>query len=159
MLPFLPLENYAGNGSAPGIHRGFRHRALAQGVDTRGVMAKEIDERIFRFACRAVDIYGLLTERGGASREVARQYFKAATSIGANTAEAAAGQTKADFLAKIAIARQECRETVFWLRLIRQKALLRQDVVARELDEAVQLAAILTAIIKRGRESERRGAQ
>jgi four helix bundle protein len=120
-------------------------------------VARDLDERIFRLACRAVDLYGLLTSHGGASREVARQYFRAATSIGANYAEAAAGQTKADFISRISIARKECRETLFWLRLIQEKALLPSDAVVADLSEARQVAAILTAIIRKARESDSRG--
>ena len=102
-------------------------------------------------------MYGLLTERGGASREIARQYLRAATSIGANYAEASAGQTKADFIAKVAIARKECREVMFWLRLIQEKAMLPGDAVAGDLSEARELAAILTTIVRKARESDGRG--
>ena len=121
-------------------------------------VAKEIDERIFAFACRSVDVYNLLVERGGASREVARQFLRAATSVGANAAEAGAGQTKADFLAKLGVARKECRETLFWLRLIEAKQLLPCDDIKGDLDEARQIAAVLTAIVRKGRESDKRGA-
>jgi four helix bundle protein len=117
---------------------------------------KEIDQRIFRFACRAVDVYELLSSRGGASREIARQSLKAATSIGANASDAGAAYSKADFLAKIGIARKECREVIFWLRLIREKTLFSRQDVERDLDEAVQIAAILSALVRRGRESNNR---
>jgi len=63
-------------------------------------MTPDLDDRVLRLACRAVDMYGLLEHRGGAAREVARQYLRAATSVGANCAEAAAGQIKADFYRK-----------------------------------------------------------
>lgn len=119
-------------------------------------MAKEIDDRIFRFACRAVDIYGLMVARGGASRELSRQYLRAATSIGANAAEAAAGHTKPEFLSRLGVARRECREAIFWLRLIQAKRLLPADSIAADLDEAIQIAAILRAIVK-GKESPKRG--
>ncbi|MBS1817460.1 MAG: four helix bundle protein [Acidobacteria bacterium] len=120
-------------------------------------MAKEIDERLFRFACRAVDVFGLLNEAGGAGREIARQYLRAATAIGANAAEAAAGQSKADFVAKLAISRKECREVLFWLRLIDAKCLLPKGTVSADLDEARQLAAILSAIVRSAQSSARRG--
>jgi four helix bundle protein len=120
-------------------------------------MPRDLEDRLLRFACHAVDVYGLLTQRGGASREIARQYLRSATSIGANYAEAAAGQTKADFIAKVAIARKECREVMFWLRLIEVKEMLPVDAVAGDVSEARQIAAILTAIVRTARESDRRG--
>ena len=44
--------------------------------------------------------------------------------MGANSEEASAGQTKADFIAKLAVLRKECREALFWLRLIAAKQLI-----------------------------------
>jgi len=120
-------------------------------------MTPDLDDRVLRLACRAVDMYGLLESRGGAAREVARQYLRAATSVGANCAEAAAGQTKADFIAKVSIARKECREVIFWLRLIEEKAMVERNVVRAELSRARQLAAVLTAIVKAARSSDTRG--
>lgn len=120
-------------------------------------MPRDIDERLFHFAGRAIDIYVQLVERGGASRELGRQFLRAATAVGANAAEASAGQTKADFLAKIGVARKECREALFWLRLFDAKALLPRDCVTGDIEEARQIAAVLTAIVKKGRKSGNRG--
>ena len=102
-------------------------------------------------------MYGLLEPHGVAAREVARQYLRSATSVGANCAEASAGQSKADFISKIAVARKECREAIFWLRLMQEKAMVPGGVVIEDLSEARQLAAILTAIIRKARESDARG--
>ena len=63
---------------------------------------------------------------------LSRQMLRAATSIGANVEEALAGQSRADFLAKMAIARKEARETNYWLRLLRDSRLL-EGGQAREL--------------------------
>jgi four helix bundle protein len=120
-------------------------------------MPRELDDRLFRLACRAVDRYELMNRRGGVAREVARQFVRAATSIGANYAEAAAGQTKADFVAKVSIARKECREALFWLRLIREKELAGGAGVDEEVNELRQIAAVLTAIVRKARESNLRG--
>jgi four helix bundle protein len=120
-------------------------------------MPRDLDDRLFRFACRSVDGYALLVQRGGAAREIAPPVLNAAASIGANAAEASAGQTKADFLAKLGIARWECKEALFWLRLINVKPLLPGGAVERDLAEPRQIAAVLTAIVRKGRESGRRG--
>jgi four helix bundle protein len=120
-------------------------------------MPKEIDERTFQFACRAVDLFVARHRRGGPAREIARQFLRAATSIGANVSEAGAGQTKADFLAKLGIARKECREALFWLRLIRAKGLLDVEQIASDIEEVRQIAAVLTAIVRSGQATSRRG--
>jgi four helix bundle protein len=104
-----------------------------------------------------VPLFNRLDAQGGAAQHVARQLFAAGTSVGANYEEAAAGQTKADFIAKIAIARKECREALFWLTFIRRAGLLPDLDLAADISEAKQLTSILTAIIMRSRESSRRG--
>ncbi len=43
--------------------------------------------------------------------------LRSGTSIGANLEEAQAGQSRADFISKNAIALKEARETHYWLRL------------------------------------------
>ena len=76
-----------------------------------------ISERAFEFACRIVKPCERLWANGRASRRLADQLFDAGTSIGANVEEAQGGQTKPDFIARMAVARKESRETVYWLRL------------------------------------------
>ena len=120
-------------------------------------MPRDLDERVFRFACRIVDLFELLQKRGGAAGAVSFQLLNAGTSLGANYHEAAAGQTKADFIAKLSISRKESRETLYWLRLIAAKRLLDPDVVAEDISEARQLSAIFRAIIIKARASLHRG--
>jgi four helix bundle protein len=120
-------------------------------------VARDLDSRVFRFACRVVDLFSQLNLKGGAARTVGFQLLKAGTSVGANYEEAAAGQTKADFIAKLAVARKEARETLFWLRLIAEKRLLDPKVIEEDLSEARQLIAIFRAIIEKSRSSQDRG--
>jgi len=89
--------------------------------------------------------------------KIADPLFDSGTSIGANVAEAQGGQTKSDFVAKLAIARKESWETIFWLQLAIATSVAAQDEVAWELDEAQQLKAMITAAIKTGQSSNWRG--
>jgi four helix bundle protein len=94
---------------------------------------------------------------GPASRRIANQLFDCGTSIGANAEEAEGGQTKPDFLAKLAVSRKESRETIYWLRLAIATSICSKESVAWELDEAQQLRAMITAAIRTGQSSDRRG--
>jgi len=120
-------------------------------------MPRDLDDRVFQFACRIVDLFEKLDAKGGAARAIGYQLLDAGTSVGSNYEEAAAGQTKADFIAKLAISRKESRESLFWLRLIAAKGLLDPQVVADDISEARQLTAILRAIIVKARSSAQRG--
>jgi four helix bundle protein len=63
----------------------------------------DIQERAFEFAIRIVKLCQHLDESPGVGRTLDRQLLRAGTSIGANMEEAAAGQSKADFISKCAI--------------------------------------------------------
>jgi four helix bundle protein len=121
------------------------------------VESKEIADRAFRFACRIVKLYERLMNRGGTCRALAPQLLDGGTSIGANLEEAAAGQTKPDFIAKVCISRKEARETVYWLRLLIASEAIPKTDVEWELSEAEQFVKILTTIVINTRASPRRG--
>ena len=120
-------------------------------------MPRDLDDRVFQFACRIVDLFELLNAKGGAARVIGYQLLDAGTSIGSNYEEAAAGQTKADFIAKLSISRKESRESLFWLRLIAAKRLLELEMITDDISEARQLTAIFTSIIRKARMSPARG--
>jgi four helix bundle protein len=71
----------------------------------------DIQERTFAFAVRIVKLCRHLDEQPGVSRTLGRQLLRAGTSVCANMEEAQAGESKADFIHKCAIALKEARET------------------------------------------------
>ena len=125
-----------------------------------------IGQRAFRFAVRIVKLCEWLRKRGWTGRKIADQLFDSGTSIGANSAESQGGQTKPDFTARLAVARKESWETLFWLKLAVATGVTTKEHVAWELDEARQLRAMITQAVKtaqqstsrRGTDGERRDA-
>ena len=109
-------------------------------------MESIVKERSYEFALRIVPLAHWLRERK--EYELASQVLRAGTSIGANVEEALAGVSRADFVAKMAIASKEARETHYWLRLLRDSKTVPDDRVVPLLDEAEQLVRIMTAIVK-----------
>jgi len=104
-----------------------------------------IQQKSFAFALQVVQLYKKLREQ----REyvLSKQLFESGTSIGANIAEATAGQSRKDFLSKMAIASKEARETRYWLRLLRESELVDIDVTT-ELHDVNEIIRILTSIVK-----------
>ena len=78
----------------------------------------DINERAFAFAVRIVNLCRFLEKNKKVGRTLINQLLDAGTSVGANLEEAVAGQSKADFIHKNAIALKEARESNYWLRLI-----------------------------------------
>lgn len=65
---------------------------------------QDIRERAFEFAVRIIKVCQVLDEQPGVGRTIGKQLIRSGTSIGANLEEAQAGQSKADFIHKNAIA-------------------------------------------------------
>jgi len=63
----------------------------------------DILEKTLAFSVLAVNLYRKIM-RNDSGQVIARQFLRAATSIGANVHEAQAGQSRADFIAKVSIA-------------------------------------------------------
>ena len=113
----------------------------------------DLPERTFNFARRVVNLCQILDKTPGVSRTLANQLLRSGTSIGANVEEAQAGQSRADFINKLFIACKEARETHYWLRLVAATELIPEPSLTDFLDEANQLVAILTTVIRRTKES------
>ena len=114
---------------------------------------RDLPERTFEFARRIVKVCEVLDQTPGASRTLANQLLKSETSIGANVEEGQASQSRADFIAKYSIACKEARETHYWLRLLAATEVLPEQKLTDLTDEANQLIATLTAIVKSTRQN------
>jgi four helix bundle protein len=74
---------------------------------------QDIKERTFSFALEIIKFAQSMDFRNEALRTLGRQLLRSGTSIGANVEEAQAGQSRADFTSKYAIALKESRETIY----------------------------------------------
>ena len=81
---------------------------------------------------------------------MSKQLLRSGTSIGANINEAQAGQSKNDFIAKMAIASKEARESKYWIKLlIETKYLDKEDGYTKSLlNEIEEIIKLLTSIVK-----------
>jgi four helix bundle protein len=107
-----------------------------------------IQERTFQFSVAVVEFCRTLIAAHPVTRRIGWQLVDSATSVGANMEEADGGQSKPDFIGKVAVAKKEAKETVYWLRLIAATDSSCRDKIPPLLDEAKQIAAIVSAIKK-----------
>jgi four helix bundle protein len=108
----------------------------------------EIKPRAFMFACDVVRAFPR-DRLDAPSLKVWSQLIAAATSSGAHLEEAAAGGTRAHFLSLMRGALREMREAYYWLRLMTAPNLTGSDRVVLLVDEASELVAILSTIVRR----------
>ncbi|MCC6371840.1 MAG: four helix bundle protein [Bacteroidia bacterium] len=97
-----------------------------------------------------IDLYKQLSKQE--KSPILLQLLRSATSIGANVNEASAGQTKKDFITKMAIASKEARETFYWLRLLNDSKWYKVDL-KKHLEEIDSIVKILTKIVKTSQEN------
>ena len=81
-------------------------------------------------------------------RDLLLQFLRSGTSIGANVEEAIGAQSKRDFIHKLGIAYKESRETSYWLRLLKDAALLEDKLADSFLNDIDEIRKILAAILK-----------
>ena len=72
-----------------------------------------------------------------------RQLIRSATSIGANYRSALRGRSKAEFIAKLAIAQEESDESCYWLELL--SSIEQHPEIEKSLKEGEEITAILAA--------------
>jgi len=78
---------------------------------------------------------------------LARQLLRSGTSIGANIEEAIGGQSRRDFIAKMAISYKEARESCYWIRLLLDTGYLNSDEARKLLFECNEIVKIIASIL------------
>lgn len=108
-----------------------------------------VARKSFDFAVRIVRLCKHLTVEHK-EYVLSKQLLRSGTSIGGNVNEAQAGQSPADFGAKMSIASKEARETQYWLNLLCETEYLdnTQPYVATLLEQNEELIKLLTSIVK-----------
>jgi four helix bundle protein len=113
--------------------------------DRRVRQPQDIRERTFAFAVRIVKLCQFLSKRPEINKRVVTQLLCAGTSVGANTEEAGAADSRKHFISVRSIALRECRESVYWLRLLVATAMVKPTLVEDLIDEATQIVKILAS--------------
>ena len=104
-------------------------------------------DKSYAFALAVVKQIRLLRQQSK-EYEMTSQLLRSATSVGANVEEANAGQSRKDFVAKLAIARKEANEARYWLRLLRDAEIMDTAIVTILIEDCEELIRMLTASVK-----------
>lgn len=112
-------------------------------------------DKSFEFAVRVVKLYRHLCD-DKKEYVLSKQLLRCGTSIGANINEAQAGQSKADFIAKMSIASKEARESKYWINLLVKTNYLNiNDNHTKSLQNDVEeIIKLLTSIVKSSQENQ-----
>jgi four helix bundle protein len=116
----------------------------------------KIQERTLSFAIRIVKLCKFLDEQGGVAKVLANQLIRSGTSIGANVREAQSAQSDRDFLHKLEIALKEARETEYWLIILVEAEVIKEEKVGALKQESGEIIKILVTITKKLKEKQLR---
>ena len=119
-------------------------------------MAHDIQLRTFQLALRIATLGRDDEYRRIVRQTVVRQLVRAAFSVGANTEEASGAHTKPDFIAKMAIARKESREVLFWLRLAQELDIVTGVDWEGLCQEALEVSKVVATITRNAQRSTNR---
>ncbi len=76
------------------------------------------------------------------------QLARSATSIGANYEEAQAAESSKDFSHKVGISSKECRESVYWLKMLNELYPEKSELFENKIKESIELRKIFISIKK-----------
>lgn len=109
----------------------------------------EIVSRTYQFGLRVLKFCRHMYGAGGVEKPLVTQLLRAGTSVGAMVEEAQSAESRADFRHKLSVAAKESRETVYWLRLLRDGEVIDADRIEPLISEAIEVRNILRAIVKK----------
>jgi len=113
---------------------------------------EELKRRTKQFALRIMNLVEEIPH-SKAGHTIGNQMIRSGTSIAANYRTACRARSDADFISKITIVEEECDETLFWLELLEEGNLMKNENVKSLQKEAGELTAIFTATGKSSRQN------
>jgi four helix bundle protein len=109
-----------------------------------------IREKSYAFALRIVKLYKYLVDNKK-EYTLAKQILRSGTSVGALVRESEQGESKADFIHKLAIALKEANETDYWLNILKDTSFITEKMFTSLSKDCIELEKLLTSIIKSSR--------
>lgn len=105
---------------------------------------EDLKRRTKQFALRILKLVGALpnTVQG---RTIGGQLVRAGTAVGANYRATCRSRSKAEFVARIGVVEEEADESAYWMELIVEAELLKEEKVESLLSEANELARIMAS--------------
>ncbi|MFN0109432.1 MAG: four helix bundle protein [Blastocatellia bacterium] len=111
---------------------------------------KDLRVRTKAFALRVVRLFSSLPKTTEA-QVMGKQVLRSATSVGAHYREACRARSTAEFISKIEVGLQELEETVYWLELLTESGIVKEELLLPLIQEADELIAILVASVKKAK--------
>src|SRR6478735_142104 len=103
---------------------------------------EQMKQRTKRFALRIIKLANSLPNTLAAIT-IGKQLLRSGTSVGANYRSACRAKSTADFISKLSIVEEESDESIYWMELLIEAAIIREPLLAELIDEANQIVAMI----------------
>ncbi len=114
----------------------------------------ELQQRTKKFAIDIIKLSDTL-HNSRAVNVLINQLLRSSSSVGANYRSACKGKSTNDFINKIVITEEEADECIYWLELLEESGLVKNENIPILRKEATELTAIFTAIGKTAKKNQR----
>ena len=116
----------------------------------KAMTAEIMKDRTKKFAKQII----LLCRKLPKNREgnlIGNQIFRSGTSVASNYRAACRGRSKAEFIAKMGIVEEEADETIFWLEVIEEVEILKNDSISSLMQKCNEILSIVVSSINTAR--------
>jgi four helix bundle protein len=108
---------------------------------------EDLTTRTKAFALRVIRLYSSLPKTTEA-QVLGKQLLRSGTSVGAHYREACRARSNAEFISKMEGGLQELDESVYWMELLIEAAIIKEARLTDLLSEADQLLSIFVSSVK-----------
>jgi four helix bundle protein len=108
---------------------------------------EEMQQRTQQFALRVIRLVNSLP-KAKTAQVIGHQLLRSATSVGANYRAACRAKSTADFISKMGTVEEEADESLYWMELLVEAGIVKQENLEPLMQEADELAAITVASIE-----------
>ena len=107
----------------------------------------EMKMRTKQFALRVIRLVESLPNTLVAN-VLGKQLLRCGTSVGANYRSSCRAKSNADFISKLSIVEEEADESMFWMELLIEAKIIKENLLGNLMNEANQILSIVVASIK-----------
>lgn len=114
---------------------------------TKSIFAEQLRTRTKQFTVDIITLYQQLP-RTTEAQIIGKQLLRSGSSVGANYRAVCRARSKADFYAKVSIVIEEADESLFWMEILIETKIIKQEILNSLMDECKQILKILSAARK-----------
>ncbi|HLL99540.1 MAG TPA: four helix bundle protein [Pyrinomonadaceae bacterium] len=108
---------------------------------------EEMKLRTKQFALRIIRLVESLPQTKSAD-VIGKQLLRSGTSVGANYRASCRAKSPADFISKLAIVEEEADKSIYWMELLIEANIVKENLLKSLIDETNQILSIIVSSIK-----------